>query len=92
MQMANVDYNSWKVLGYFHYHDRVVCLKSHPEETDFVVLRMSQKVKEEPLHFPDLSPARDAFTDEVHDILYYTSGSDLSLFMQQRAQTTSPEF
>ena len=87
-----VDHSQWNVLGFFHYHDYAVTLKASPEEDDYVIVKMCRDQQDDPVHADSVGQARDLFTFEVETIINYTSGSDVSLYMQQRARAASPQF
>lgn len=73
-------------LGSFEYHMYKVTFTVSDDETEWVVKAWSDK--QDPgscdVHtFGDLSPARTAFENAIHNAIYRTSYTDVSIWAQQ---------
>ena len=75
-------------LGLFIYAGQEVKLTAREDEAEFIVTTSRSETAET---FENLGPAQNAFNAKVQEVIYYCSGSDLSLYMQQKADWFLPE-
>ena len=80
---------TWKTLGKFEYQYSKIKLIAREDEKLYRVIDYSRR-KDEMIFdgtathpFDNLSEAKETFQNGVSNIIYYTSFTDLSLFMQQ---------
>lgn len=85
-----------RLLGNFKYHIYNVKLEAHGDETEYKITLVVQSTtslrnpdyKDIPQieTFDDLRIARDRFENIVHDVIFRTSFTDVSIYQQQYAQ------
>lgn len=71
-----------QLLGEFNYHRFSIKLKASEDETTFTVEKQEDNINQIET-FTDLSKAKDKFQYFITDALYYTSFTDVSIWMQQ---------
>lgn len=73
-------------LGAFEYHMYKVTFTVSADETEWVVKTWQDKESPSDYDehtFADLSPARTAFENAIHNAIYRTSYTDVSIWAQQ---------
>ena len=75
---------TWKKLGVFKYHYSKITIKSREDELEYMVIEYNKRTKETKTHlFDNLSLVKKSFENGVSNIIFYTSFTDLSCYMQQ---------
>lgn len=83
-----------QLLGLFEYHHHKVVFEATEDEREYFITiwqdthnhPRAPKDPQRVMNYHDLSPARGAFQQVVHDLMGLTSLSDVSLYMQQHAK------
>lgn len=75
--------HEWKTLGVFEYHYSKITIESREDELMYRVIEYRSDAPIRTHEFENLSLAKETFQNGVSNIIYYTSLTDLSCYMQQ---------